>query len=188
MQQKRFMKLLSLLLVFCLLVGMLPYSAWATETADADVPMVTAAETIPVASTEEQLRMLIQAAPVGEFYAIEIGQITVSSPIVIPAGKKILLVGRNTKAREVSSITAKENENGKWEGNKNIFEVAAGATLGLERVAVDGSGIVRCIYMIKANYENPGSSNQVTIPSEVTLKDRGTVLLSCYNAKEIIWN
>lgn len=133
MQYKATKGMLSLLLVLCLLVGLIPsmgLTAVAASTAQAE-------NTI---TTQEDLQAAINAAAEnGESTKLDIGQFEVSKPISVPSTAKITIRGYGNTIRAQKELS--------WDEHSGIFIMSAGASLTLENMTVDGAGDQRCIYM-----------------------------------------
>lgn len=136
-------KALSLLLVLCFVLGMIPSFGIAAKAVEAEQsPELTAlAGNDPIDNTAD-LQAAIDNVPEGGGATFVVKSFAVESPISITKGKRIKILGASKGSTRLSAdLTAK------WKTMNGLFEMTNGTSLFLENLTVDGEGLARCIYM-----------------------------------------
>ncbi len=145
MKQISTKRILSFVLVFCLLASMFP-SMGLMDLASAAEPDDSLGQPIPYAatvSTEEELRTAIQHRT--EIY-LEPGELRLSEPIVIPEHKKEITIYGSSGGQ---SIIRAKKEGDFPSGSSALFELSEDSNLTLVNLTLDGNNKTRGIMASK---------------------------------------
>lgn len=197
MKQKELNRLLSLLMVFCLLVGLFPgigltASAAEPDLWDADTP-VTANARARIAD-EQELIKAINTCPNESILYLEGTSIIISKPIVIPENKSIKISGLGAdKSIIVPSSTGEFPS-----GSSSLFVLSEGAKLMLTDLTLNGKektrGIVANkdgaeIYLVDVNVMDGSSGAEsgggIHLHGDVELTVRGECSFSNNKANTV---
>ncbi len=152
MKQKELNRLLSLLMVFCLLVGLFPGIGLTANAAepdlwDADTP-VTANARARIASEQELIKE-INTCPNESILYLEGTEIYISKPIVIPENKSIKISGLGA---DKSCIIA-HREGDFPSGSSSLFVISESSKLMLTDLTLNGNQLTRGIVANKDEAE-----------------------------------
>lgn len=136
MKQNISKRLLSVLLMCCLLAGLIPQLGAGTSAIAAGSDIIT---------NEMDLKTAIENAPEGKITTLQVGGFEISTTIEIPARKQIVIHGTG---KEVAKIEPKPGYT-QDEDTNGLFSVEAEANLTLENLTVNGDKKVRCISVKK---------------------------------------